>query len=277
MKTPTSLAGRVVAITGGARGIGAATARAFTAAGATVAVGDLDAALARQTAGEIGCFGTALDVTDDASVGAFLDAVEQRLGPVDVMVNNAGIMPVGSVLEEPADSVRRQLAVNVAGVISGTRHAALRMAGRGSGHVVNIASAAGRMGFAGVATYSGSKFAVVGFTEAAALELRHSGIRFTCVLPGVVDTELTSGLRDHWLLRSCKPDDVARAVVRAVHRGDRTVYVPRRLGPLSWAYSVLPAEARTRMMTALGAGHQMLDADAEARTHYQDRINSPQA
>ncbi|MEW5811056.1 MAG: SDR family oxidoreductase [Actinomycetota bacterium] len=281
MKSPlysADLTGRVVAITGGARGIGAATARAFAAAGAIVAIGDIDESLAGRNADQIGGVGFFLDVTDDAGVAAFLDAVERRLGPVDVMVNNAGIMPVVPVLEETGDSVRRQLAVNVAGVISGTRHAAARMSSRGSGgHVVNIASAAGRMGFPGVATYSGSKFAVMGFTEATSLELADTGIRFTCVLPGVVDTELTSGLRDHWLLRSCQPDDVAAAVVRAVRRGTRTVYVPRRLGPLAWAYGLLPAAARIRLMAALGAGHQMLDADAHARSGYQKRIESPQA
>lgn len=272
MSAGNTLAGRVVAITGAARGIGAATARAFTAAGAKVAVGDVDERLALQAAADIGGWGAYLDVADDGSVAEFLDTIERQLGPVDVMVNNAGIMPVTPVLDESAEAVRRQLAINVAGVISGTRHAARRMMTRGSGHVVNIASAAGRMGFGGVATYSGSKFAVVGFTEAAALELRLSGIRFTCVLPGVVNTELTSGLRDHWLLRCCEAEDVADAVVRAVRRGERMVYVPKRLGPVTWAYGLLPSTARTRVMAAIGAGHQMLDADVKARVGYQNRI-----
>jgi NAD(P)-dependent dehydrogenase (short-subunit alcohol dehydrogenase family) len=274
MNVMNGLAGRVVAITGAARGIGAATARAFTAAGATVAIGDIDGQLVRRTADEIGCLGALLDVTDESSVGAFLDEVEQRLGPVDVLVNNAGIMPVTPVLEESADSVRRQLAVNVAGVIYGTQQAARRMATRGSGHVVNIASAAGRMGFGGVATYSASKFAVVGFTEAVALELRFSGVQFTCVLPGVVNTELTSGIRDHWLLRSCEPEHVAEAVVQAVQRGRRTVYVPARLRAASWFYGMLSSGARTRVMAAIGADHQMLDGDPHARTDYQKRIDA---
>ncbi|MGV2970337.1 MULTISPECIES: SDR family NAD(P)-dependent oxidoreductase [unclassified Mycolicibacterium] len=158
---PSTLTGQVVAITGAARGIGAATARAFVAAGARVAIGDIDAELAQRTAAEIGAIAAGVDVTDDHSVGAFLDDVEERLGTLDVMVNNAGIMPVVGVLDETAESVRRQLAVNVAGVIHGTRHAARRMVPRGSGRVVNVASAAGRMAFGGVATYSGSKFAVV--------------------------------------------------------------------------------------------------------------------
>lgn len=268
-----ALTGRVVAITGAARGIGAATARAFAAAGASVAIGDVDTDLAIRTASEIGCFGSRVDVTDHDSVEAFLGQVEQRLGPLDVMVNNAGIMPVTHMLEESAESVRRQLDVNVAGVVFGTQHAASRMVARGSGHIVNVASAAGRIAFGGVATYTATKFAVVGFTDAAALELRDSGVRFTCVLPGVVNTELTSGLRDHWLLRSCEPEDVAAGVVEAVRRHRRTVYVPARLRPVSWAYGLLPSAARTRVMAALGADHQMLDGDDTARQDYQRRID----
>ena len=274
MNAMKNVAGRVVAITGAARGIGAATARVFAAAGAAVAIGDLDGQLARRTADEIGCFGTFLDVTDEVGVGAFLDEVEQRLGPIDVLVNNAGIMPVTPVLEESAESVRRQLAVNVAGVIYGTQQAVRRMTARGRGHVVNVASAAGRMGFGGVATYSASKFAVVGFTEAVALELRFSGVQFTCVLPGVVNTDLTSGLRDHWLLRSCEPEDVAGAVLEAVQRGRRTVYVPARLRAASWVYGMLPSAARTRVMAMVGADHQMLDGDPHARTGDQTRIDA---
>lgn len=269
----TNLAGRVVAITGAARGIGAATARAFVGAGAKVAIGDIDVELADRTAAEIGAVAARVDVADESSVARFLDDVEAHLGPLDVMVNNAGIMPVTALLDETAESVRRQLAINVAGVVHGTQHAARRMVPRGGGHVVNVASAAGRMGFGGVATYSGSKFAVVGFTEAAALELRDTGVRFTCVLPGVVNTELTSGLPDHWLLRSCEPEDVGRAVVQAVRRGRRTAYVPGRLRAVSWGYGLLPSAARTQVMAMLGADHQMLDGDPAARRRYQARID----
>ncbi len=274
MTAKNNLAGRVVAITGGARGIGEATARAFVGAGAKVVIGDLDEDLARRTAARIGCVATHVDVADDASVEKFLDTVEDQVGPLDVLVNNAGIMPVTSVLDESADSVRRQLAVNVAGVIYGTQHAARRMAARRRGHIVNVASAAGRMGFGGVATYSASKFAVVGFTEAVALELRLSGVGFTCVLPGVVNTELTSGLSDHWLLRSCEPEKVAAAVVSGVQRGRRMVYVPAQLRAVSWAYGLLPSTAQTRLMATMGADHQMLEADSGARSGYEHRIEA---
>ena len=124
----------------------------------------------------------------------------------------------------------------------------------------------GEHGDALEATYTGTKFAVVGFTEAAALELRCEGIEFTCVLPGVVNTELTSGLHDHRILRSCEPDDVARAVLQAVRRPRRTVYVPARLRAVAWSYGMLPSAARTRVMALMGGrlvdarcgGHEVL-------------------
>src|SRR5690349_9737960 len=120
-KERQSLSGRVVAITGGARGIGKATATALVRKGCRVAIGDLDLALAEQTAAELGAgtIALALDVTDRGSFAAFLEAVERELGPLDVLVNNAGIMPVTPFAEEADDSVRRQLDINVYGVIVG--------------------------------------------------------------------------------------------------------------------------------------------------------------
>lgn len=140
---------RIVAITGGARGIGAATAAAFVNAGATVVIGDIDAEQARSTAEKLGptAHGLALDVTDPVGVSEFLDHVEGQVGPIEVLINNAGIMPVVAFAEEPVASVQRQLAINVAGVIYGTQEGIRRMRPRGHGHIVNIASAAGRSGF----------------------------------------------------------------------------------------------------------------------------------
>src|ERR687886_2135546 len=123
VKQSRSLAGRVVAITGGARGIGRATAEALAREGARVAIGDLDADLARRTAEEIGPAATAftLDVTDRASFEAFVDAVEADLGPVDVLVNNAGIMPLGPFLEEDDATAQRQININLHGVLYGMK------------------------------------------------------------------------------------------------------------------------------------------------------------
>lgn len=267
-----NLTNRVVAITGGARGIGAATAAAFQRAGARVALGDVDVDLASRTADELGCWWGELDVTDRASFAGFLDSVTDALGSIDVLVNNAGIMPVTPLVEESAESIERQIAINVAGVVYGTQLAVERMRRRGGGSVVNVASAAGLMGFGGVATYSGTKFAVRGFTQAAALELKSSGVRFTTVYPGMVQTELAAGLSDHALMRSCPPGVVAEAIVDGVRRGRRSVYVPRRLGAVSLANGLLPEAARTRMMTILGADRQMLAGEPSARATYERRV-----
>src|SRR5262245_27750549 len=117
-KHPRSLTGKVVAITGGGRGIGRATALALAREGARVAVGDLDRAAAERVGAEIGSTGLALplDVTDHAAFTAFLDEVEQQLGPLDVLINNAGIMPVTPLVEESPESISRQLEINLSAV-----------------------------------------------------------------------------------------------------------------------------------------------------------------
>src|SRR5207253_3661150 len=145
-KTVRSLTGSVVAITGGARGIGRATAAALIAQGARVAIGDIDAALAEETAGELraGTIGLPLDVTDRDSFAAFLEQVEDRLGPLDVLINNAGIMPIGPFVEETDATATRMIDINLHGVIYGSKLALARFIPRGRGHLVQIASAAGK-------------------------------------------------------------------------------------------------------------------------------------
>src|SRR4051794_12022357 len=139
---PRNLNGKVVAITGGARGIGRSTAEALVRAGARGALGDIDADTVRRTAEEIGggTRGYELDVTSRPSFAAFLDSVEADLGPLDVLVNNAGIMPIGPFVEEEDASAVRQIDINIHGVIFGMKEALPRMQARGSGHVVNLAS-----------------------------------------------------------------------------------------------------------------------------------------
>src|SRR5262249_22894828 len=184
-KERRSLSGKVVAITGGARGIGKATATALVRKGCRVAIGDLDLELAERTASELGGGTVALplDVTDRGSFSSFLDAAERQLGPLEVVVNNAGIMPVTPFAEESDDSIKRQLDINVYGVIVGTQLASERLLTRNRGHIINVASAAGKAGIPGIATYSGTKHAVIGFTEAVRGELRDTGIELSCVMP----------------------------------------------------------------------------------------------
>lgn len=150
----TRLSGRVVAITGGARGIGWATATAFAAAGARVAIGDLDIDLANRaaagTAGRVVAF--PLDVTSRQSFSAFLDAAEEALGPLDILVNNAGVMLTGEFLAESPAAEDTMIDINLRGVLLGCKLAAGRFAGRGGGTIINVASMAGIAGFPGVAT-----------------------------------------------------------------------------------------------------------------------------
>ena len=163
-KEPRSIHGKVVAITGGARGIGKATAEALARKGARVAIGDLDADLAAQTADGLAgeAIGLELDVTKRESFADFLAQVEERLGPLDVIINNAGIMPLGDFVDEDDATAHRMIDINLHGVIYGMKLALPGMLRRNTGHIVNIASQAGKAGFPGGATYCATKHAVVG-------------------------------------------------------------------------------------------------------------------
>ena len=185
---------KVVVITGGARGIGLATATALHNLGAKVAIGDVDEVRVKESGAalSVDVYGK-LDVTDPHSFSEFLDEVERQLGPIDVLINNAGIMPVGRIIDEPDAVTRRILDINVYGVILGSKLAVQRMVPRGKGHVINVASLAGELNVVGLASYCASKHAVVGFTDSARLEYRSAGVKFSMVLPGFVNTELTAG------------------------------------------------------------------------------------
>src|SRR5687768_5103699 len=167
-KQPKALSGQVAAITGAARGIGRATAEAFIRQGMKVAIGDLDVDEARRTAEELGqgTIALELNVTEKESVERFLDETERQLGPVDVLVNNAGIMQLGRFWEEDDATAQRMIDINLHGVIWGSKSALRRMIPRGRGAIVNIASQAGLYGAPGGATYSATKHGVVGLSEA---------------------------------------------------------------------------------------------------------------
>src|SRR5579859_2869864 len=231
-KQPRILAGENAAITGGARGIGRATAKALLDKGMKVALGDLDADAARATAAELGprCVGLPLDVTDRDSFAAFLDAAEEQIGPLDVLVNNAGIMQVGRFIDEDDLTARRMIDINLHGVILGTKLALERMIPRDRGHIVNISSQAGKFGAPGGATYSATKHAVVGLTEAVRGELHLMGahIDVSYVMPFVVNTELGSGLREARGMHNLEPREVAESIVEALQLGVVDVWVPKR-------------------------------------------------
>lgn len=273
-KERRSLNGKVVAITGGARGIGKATAAALVRKGCRVAIGDLDLELAERTAAELGgdTIALPLDVTDRASLGSFLDETEKRLGPLDVIVNNAGIMPVTPFVEESEESIRRQVDINLHGVIAGTQMALQRMQPRNSGHIVNIASSAGKAGVPGIATYSATKHAVVGLSEAVRAELRDSGIEVSCVMPVPVNTALMEGVSDQRAVKRVEPEDVADEIVGALELRRFDVFVPRYLKFTVGAGNLLPRRAREAVARFMGVDKILTEVDASRRRAYEERI-----
>jgi NADP-dependent 3-hydroxy acid dehydrogenase YdfG len=274
-KQPRILAGRVAAITGAARGIGKATAHAFAHEGMRVAIGDIDADLAERAAAEIGpsAAGFALDVTRRDSFEAFVDAAEQRFGPLDVLVNNAGIMPLGRFLDEDDATAVRMVDINLHGVIHGMKIVLPRMMARNTGHVVNIASQAGKYGAPGGATYSATKHAVIGLTEAVRGELHIEGsaVALSYVMPYVVNTELGAGTRRARGFRNLEPEEVGDAIVDALRTGEVEVWLPRSSRHTHRLGAVLPRRASERIVRAMGADRVLMGADAQARAAYELR------
>jgi NADP-dependent 3-hydroxy acid dehydrogenase YdfG len=274
-REPRILAGSVVAVTGAARGIGRATARALLAQGMRVAIGDVDLAAAQQTAAELGSrtVALALDVTDRESFAGFLDEVELQLGPLDVLVNNAGIMPIGRFVDEDDLTAQRIVDINLHGVILGMKLALARMVPRDRGHIVNIASQAGKFGAPGGATYSATKHAVVGLSEAVRGELRLMGahVDLSYVMPFVVNTELGSGLGQARGLHNLEPADVAAAIVEALQHQIVEVWVPKSTKRTYQLGQLLPRSLAEGLGRALKADRVLADADVVARRDYELR------
>jgi NAD(P)-dependent dehydrogenase (short-subunit alcohol dehydrogenase family) len=274
-KQPRILAGETVAITGGARGIGRATAEALQRQGMRVAIGDVDLETAQRTAAELGPTAVAvrLDVTDRASFASFLDEAEQQLGPLDVLINNAGIMQIGRFIDEDDLTARRMIDINLHGVILGTKLALERMLPRGRGHIVNVASQAGKFGTPGGATYSATKHAVVGLTEAVRGEMRLMGadVQLSYVMPYIVKTELGSGLGQARGLSELEPSEVADAIADALRYGTVEVWVPKRSRRTNQLVTVLPRRLSEAMGRAMKADRVLAGADADLRRGYELR------
>jgi NADP-dependent 3-hydroxy acid dehydrogenase YdfG len=272
-RPPRQLEGHVVAITGAARGIGRATAQACIRAGMRVAIGDIDLAVAERTASELGSgtIAVQLNVVDRASVGRFLDETERRLGPIDVLVNNAGIMHLGPFLQEDDATAHRQVDINVHGVLHGMKEGLPRLLARPQGHLVNIASTAGKVGFAGGATYSATKHFVVGISEAARNELRGSNVEISCVMPVIVKTELAAGLAEGRFIKQIQPEDVADAIVQALRHPRFDVFVPRNVGPLTKLGGAMPQRVREGFGRALRIDRSLAAPDSRARHAYELR------
>ncbi|MET9325570.1 SDR family NAD(P)-dependent oxidoreductase [Tsukamurella sp. NPDC003166] len=226
------LNGRRIAVTGGGAGIGAATCRLLAAQGAHVWIGDRDAA-------------------------AEADA------PLDVLVNNAGVMWVGPFTEESAASIQRQIAVNLVGPVLGTRLAARRMRARGHGHIVTVASAASKLSSAGEATYSATKYGIYGYHRAVRRELRGTGVELSVVMPAVVDTALAAGTTTG-AAAMLTPERIAGAIARPRFE----VHVPPTVGLLHRLQTLAPQPVRDLLDRFL-VPDQVRSADRAVRADYE--------
>jgi NADP-dependent 3-hydroxy acid dehydrogenase YdfG len=226
------LEGRRAAITGASSGIGEATALAFAREGAAVALGARRVERIEELRNRIeGDGGTAVaihvDVSDEDDAHRFVRESHERLGGLDVLINNAGVMLLGPIEGAPTDQWRQMVDVNVLGLLYCTQAALPLMREGGGGNIVNISSVAGRVGNPGTAVYNATKWAVVGFSEALRKEAGPSNIRVTCVEPGYVRTEL-QGHNEHPAVKQAieqmeqqigevlEAEDIADAILHAV-------------------------------------------------------------
>jgi short-subunit dehydrogenase len=256
----------VVAITGGARGIGKATADLFAAKGATVCIGDLD------TTGAPNSY--PVDVTSRDSFAKFTHAVTDRFGRIDILVNNAGVMPLGDFLSEDDATSRTTLDVNLWGLINGMRLVLPHMIERGSGHVVNVASMAGKLVVPGLAVYNASKFAAVGLSAAVREEYRDSGASVTAVLPSAVRTRLASGVPLGHGMPTVDPEDVARAIVGSVDSRRAEITVPRYLAGWDLLSAAVPEPVMSLARKVIGDRRVLTSVAHDVRSAYEEAVQS---
>jgi short-subunit dehydrogenase len=271
-----NVVGKTVVITGAARGIGNATAKALLRRGARVVIGDrdvnaLDAAVtALEGLGPVS--GYPLDVTNRQSFGEFLEKARgDGGGRIDVLINNAGVMPIGSFLEHSEQAIRSAIEVNFYGVLNGCQLVLPEMVARRGGHIVNIASIAGMVAVPGQALYAGTKFAVVGLTTALADEFASHGVEVSAILPGFTNTELIAGTHGGPAEKPLQPDDVAAAVVKVLDKPTTIVSVPRSVRFVAALTQTLGPRGRRWLGTKLGTDRVFMKFDSAERERYEYR------
>jgi NAD(P)-dependent dehydrogenase (short-subunit alcohol dehydrogenase family) len=266
------LDGAVVVVTGGGRGIGRATAELFAARGATVCIGDLDRAVADETAAEIGARAYTVDVTSAESWRRFVDAVLADCDRIDVLVNNAGVMPLGGFLEESDATSRMTMNVNVWGPLHGMRMVLPGMVERGRGHIVNVASMAGKLPVPGMAVYNASKFGAVGLSAAVRAEFAPAGVSVSTILPSAVRTGLSSGVPLGGGMPTVDPEDVAEAIVRTLDHRRAETAVPRYLAGWDLIDAVVPERLLDLGRRLIDDRRALTAVDPVGRADYDRRL-----
>ena len=276
-----NISGKTIVITGAARGIGLATAKALLARAARVVIGDRDIDVLEQTVAAIGVRGPVsghpLDVTDRDSFAAFLDkARADGGGHIDVLINNAGVMPVGPFLTQSQQAIRSSLEVNVYGVLTGCQLVLPEMVARGSGHIINIASLSGLIPLPGQVVYTGTKAAVIGLTTALADEFAEHGVQVSAVLPPFTNTDLISGTTPSAASKPVEPEDIANAVVKLLNKPTTLLSVPRPLRFTATLAMLMGPRGRRGMNKRLKLDRVFLDLDNTARAAYESRAQDAQ-
>ncbi|MEZ0364101.1 SDR family oxidoreductase [Mycobacterium sp. pUA109] len=276
-----NIRGKTIAITGAARGIGLATAKALLGRGARVVIGDRDLDVLEKTITDISGLGPVsghpLDVTDRESFAAFLDkARADGGGHIDVLINNAGVMPIGPFLQQSQQSIRSAIEVNFYGVLNGCQLVLPDMVKRRSGHIINIASMSGMIPVPGQVVYVGAKFAVVGLSTALADEFAPHGVDVTVVMPPFTNTELISGTKTTAASKPVEPEEIAAAIVKALDKPKTHVSVPTPIRFTAALASMLGPRGRRWMNKRLGLDRIFLDFDNTARQAYEERAQHAQ-
>ena len=259
------LKGKRVLITGGASGIGLQLAERFVPEGADLVLVDVNQAALRDASAAVASLGAhaavlCADVTDTDAVLSLRDRVHEEGGPIDVLVNNAGIVHGGAFLDVPLEKHLQTYRVNIEGLVTMTHAFLPDLLGRPAGHLVNVASAAGLLGLPWGSTYASSKWAVIGFSESIRLELemtRHTHVKVTTVCPSYVSTGLFEGASPPRTTRLLTPEQLAQQVVQAIKQDDLYVLTPWLVRVTPMLKGLLPTRLFDAIAWTLGASSSM--------------------